>query len=356
MKRSIFSVVIVLCSIALTPDIFAQGRIQVFGAAGSPVAPDDSDGLEFVRESLQRSININIADINRACDLSEEQLKKLEVAGKGAIVKALEIEQEQREQMQAQMGGINIQWAAPANGAAIVVNGNGFVIEEDIPVLEEGEFEVAEDDEAADGADELGIEEGQVELELVENGIAGAFVENFAPVFGFGNELISGVRPEHQEIWTNALDRTLTEEQKTAYQNHLDQRTQFQREAAVAQFMYRVDAKLMLSTEQREQLSGVVLEHYGDQLRSQMEMNNPMNMNMINVNFMQFNNDVEQVDEAFVETVESILNEDQSAIWMQQFELELTNGGNLWMGAPMMAPAVPFPNAPIQIEIDNNGG
>lgn len=165
--------------------------------------------LENFRNSARFQINGRLAEIQRACDLDEEQLKRLIAASKGALKNLYNNEKEEKEQMlkrYQQQAGIDV-------------------------------------DDEDDGDEE--------ELPMVRNF---AFIVNFK----------SGDSIEEEPLWVNSLGKILTDEQKEKLENVRKAQEQHLKKAAVEQFVARCEVQLFLSPEQRDQIKKMVDEHLAD--------------------------------------------------------------------------------------------
>ena len=207
---------------------------QVFiGGRGNP-----ANATATQKKRFERELATKIGDMKRACKLSEVQVKKLQLAAKGAVVSGMEKFKAQQKKMRNQM-------------RAIGLNAPGVQIEE-----------VEEDDVDEDAA---AADEDAADAELA---VAG----DFAVAFNALNVPAGGRRilAANEARWKKAVASVLTSEQKAAYDKALKQREAFVRKAAVNSFVARADLKLLLSPEQRTKLAVIVDEKFGKQLASQV--------------------------------------------------------------------------------------
>ncbi|MEM7456974.1 MAG: hypothetical protein AAF456_21700 [Planctomycetota bacterium] len=313
---------------AMIPTITSSGLIHAqaidFGRGfGTEVDPEAE--LAAVESFYQRGYDARIAELRLVCDLNDSQSRKLEVAAKGAIIRAIEIEIEVRRQQAIDMGLLQVGEADPFGNAAFI---------EDDPFAED-ELEAAEgmidEAEQSDPVDAEAAESVPVEDDF--------FDDSEIMSISWGELPISGTNIDEIDIWSTALSRTLSDEQRQAFDDHVERRMNFQRETAVSQFIARVDQSLRLTENQRMQLSELVSQTYGEQLRSSYyDATSGWGMNV----WMLVEEEVgaqegPEVDlEAFTNSVSEILagNESQLDLWTGSFEPELTGnwGDGMMMG------------------------
>ncbi len=136
----------------------------------------------------------------------------------------------------------------------------------------------------------------------------------------FGGEPVSGTTVESQDVWINAIDKTLDEEQAKKYKEVLESRDQFQRTAYVSQFIAQADQQLCFSMDQREKMITLVDTSYGEYLVELNSMNNTFFMEE------EMEPDEDEADtDAFSASAKEILDERQYEIWKNDFEPQLTN-------------------------------
>lgn len=177
-------------------------RLAQLGYIGGARDQSDQEGR------LTKTLEVDLADVERVCQLDEKQLMKLRIAIKGAV------EQHLRDPNAQQ-------------------NGFGFHVEH--------------------GG--MGQAEG-----------GGNVVMRFSGT-GIGTPDVT-----EEAIWVKAVQSVLTEEQKKAYARELAERQAYRREAMTRYLVSAVDRDLRLSAQQREQLAAALAETLkGDGLR-QLEL------------------------------------------------------------------------------------
>lgn len=244
------------------------------------------DSLAQKKLSAENRIQSRIADIDRACDLTEMQEKKLAIASKGAINAFLEKEKKSIEQ-QAKAMGIDLDF------------------------------------------DELDTEEPEEDEEDNDNNAAGGaamMVRAFALGGPFGN---GNTNVENSKIWKTAIKKVLSEDQSKKWDEWQEQRDAYQRRVAVEQFVAKVDRKLLLSPEQREELAKYVDEKHGKKLHEQATSGNQNGLGMNVVINGRFGGPNAADNEEADEMLKEILTESQLQEWQESFERELSGrGGN----------------------------
>lgn len=150
---------------------------------------------------LQKQMAITLAHVQRVCDLSDEQVKKLQLATKGAVDGSLKTYREQTVQRYTRprrfAAGNNVAVAIAANGALIRPTATTAV-----PGSIPGEFPIA-----------------------------------------------------REEIWTKTLGKVLTTEQKEAYDTSVRKRREFHRRLLVQATIALIDEKVVLDDSQRNKLT-----------------------------------------------------------------------------------------------------
>ena len=250
--------------------------------------------LGSAKASAKTRLQVRIDDINRACELSEAQVKKLGIASKGAVIA-----------MTDQMKKVYVEQAARV----------GFKFDPD------AEPEAA----AADGNADV--------LQPI----------NFAVPVSQNNPLGSEI--EKERIWVNTLKKVLSEEQSKKWNAWQESRVAFEREAAVRNFVVSADRALLLSPKQREALIQYVDTNYGEKLGIQSGlMFGPF------VGGFGARNPVGETEPDH--ELASVLSESQLESWTQTFQVRLDRlavgargpGGWAVNVAPGLPPAfnVPF--------------
>ncbi len=270
--------IFILFVLALSSPLQAQ-----FGAGGEGemMRKQFQDSLKQQKVAFENRIVSRIADIDRACELSDSQKKKLSIASKGAV-KASMTEAKKNIAQQAQ--------------------NMGFEFDPD----EAPEEEKEDEDIPQAGMMELGFIVGEM----------------------MGSQT---VQVDKNKVWTSAVKKVLTEEQTNKWNEWSEQRAVYQRRVAVKNFIAKVDRKLLLAPEQRDELIKYVDESYGKELYEQSQTDSPYGMDMFFDGGMGMQGGAapDDADEA----LKKILSESQLTEWMNSFEGQLSNLGNGGGGA-----------------------
>ncbi len=237
------------------------------------------------RQTLTTLLAVKIDDLNRVCQLEPAQLKKLQVAAKGAVEQMLESWKKQHEGQLRQLG-VGVQFIGNDD---IVIEAQGVIVVEvqgaapgfvDVPPRQ-GQVGVAGNDEAAapadEGAAELQPGDAVVAGQLIAPPLvaaplqAGRLIAPAIPAFAQGQWHagvgMAGELPvEEQKVWVRALETILTAEQKHQYQVAQQERKQRRQRAALDLVLVALDDALLLSDQQHEQLLKMIASHCGEQL------------------------------------------------------------------------------------------
>ena len=208
------------------------------------ITPDD-DGSEKVEEILATEneavllrLNAWVQDIDRICDLTEEQEQKLRVVVKGAAGKRNEARKKEVEE--------------------------------------------------------------QVKRFTDRNQVVSFTIMSKSPR-----------DVDNEKIWTSTLGKILDDEQEEKYNNWQQERKLFQKNALVSQFVAEIDQSLFLSTEQREKMTTVIAENFGNRLVSDA------NAGRLRVRRGQ----IRPIPEPkYLELVEDFLSETQLSEWKRSIE------------------------------------
>ena len=215
-----------------------------------------------------------LAEVDQVCDLSDVQSKKLMVASKGAIESYM---------------------ASETKKIADATKDAGFDFDPDNPP----KTKEAEDDKI-----KLNQARGFVMLDLTKK------------------KKNSDV--EHQRIWINALEKTLSDQQNKKLEASLEQRKNSLRKFAVNAFIAKVDLKLLLSLDQREQLTVFVDKHHGQQLAEELETPKIQNQGVMILGEGQA---TISPDANIHSEVAAILSQSQRNQWIRSFRPELDRLG-----------------------------
>lgn len=216
----------------------------------------------------QQYMSITIDNIDRLCKLDEDQKKKLAIASKGAIDRTMDKWKKQMAQMQGQ-----IQWG----GGMMAAEG---LLVEDVALPEVAEEAKAEDPPADVAIPQPAIPEPvQVEVQIAQENIGIAIaqdVQMVGPAIAF-NGPFGGVAMDvnqtstvaNETLWTKTVAKVLTEEQKATFKAAEEKRRLFRRQVAVDAVVSKIDAELVLSEEQRTQVTELVNKAVGHQFSVQ---------------------------------------------------------------------------------------
>ncbi len=308
--RNSVSVFLLLIAVSLT----ANAQQVVFDA---PLAQEDQlvqikkqfiADLDRAKEAAQKRILSRIEDIDRACELTDSQKKKLNVGSKGAVKSFIATTKKTMLEQAKQMG---------------------YDFDPDEPIEEQPKPENEEGDEAQ-------LWEMQVNAAFMSGGMFGGSNPNDV---------------ESQDSWTKMVEKTLTDEQKEKWHAWTEARLAYQREVAVSHFIAKVDRRLLLSEEQRKKLTELISEQHGESLREKMVQTDQNQFNMGFFVFNQWQNGQgEAEDDETDKLLGEFLTESQLAIWKANFANELSGGANGNLGV-FLAPAV---GAAVDIEIEES--
>ena len=287
-----------LIAFSCTANAFSQD--VVIGARGQ--APR----VALQEQAFEREMAVLIDDMQRVCDLSEQQVRKLNLAAKGAVRMAMASYKKKMQQLQGMLPEeLNLALPVPE------VEADG-----------DGENEVADEQEKVGIG--IAVEEVDLGFEAIAMALGGP---------GGGQP----VSPMKQPLWEATVSKVLTKEQREKYAARVKARKVFARRASVAKFVARVDARLLLSDEQRDKLIQIVDAEVGDLLIK----DDPFG----NVVFMPAGETPPVIAE---EQLKALLSEPQFSVWKRSFAGELSTR--------KMMQGIPLPGqAGGAIEIQING-
>ena len=273
------------------------GQRFAFQGGDMNMAQQMKDQLAEQKKSAMRRMTFLINEMDRNCDLSEAQTKKLSIAAKGAVSKMMSsLETTQKKQMEAmgiEMGAMDVEMAEPDFDGEVEAGNN---------------FEIAGD--------------GDTIIEVAGNAIGGVMAANVIingmPGMGGGSD-----KPENQKIWTKSVEKILTSDQRALQDAAEANRKANARQHAVGQFVAKTDRKLLLSVEQREKIFTLLDEHFGEPLVEQAIQNDHMG----GMNFfvgMGFNGGDADAPLDH-QLLKDILDADQLEEWKASVEPELRN-------------------------------
>ena len=219
-----------------------DAQIKIGGAIDVDGEPDIEamlkSQLEQTRKSWEQKLALRINEIERVCELSDEQVKKLKVAAKGAVTQTAA---KQKKAMKQMMGGI----VGIAPG-------------------------IENDDDGGD-FEEGGADAGDIEIDGIPEGVVQGMpvFQALDPMFGNGN-------PEKSKVWETTLKKTLSKDQSEKYDKVIARRRQFARRAAVNSFVAKIDHQLLLNDDQRTKMKAFIDEEYGELLAKTESSQFPM--------------------------------------------------------------------------------
>lgn len=228
---------------AADPPGLAVPQFQFGFDTVSPVSPEKQ--LEVARQThsknMQRRLAIRIGELQGVCNLTEQQVKRLQLAAKGAVRYELKGFKARFEAAQRQMMG-------------------GFV-EGELAEIEPGAVPALAEPTASPAktpkADVREKTDTDSKKPKQDKEVA-ALLREVGTMYGPLGSMSTSSDIEKQKFWLNALRKTLTEEQQTKHQQHLASRTAYRRRATVSHVVSGLDERLLLSEAQRKKLSEVI--------------------------------------------------------------------------------------------------
>lgn len=213
---------------------------------------------------MKRQIELRLGDMDRICELSDAQKKRLRIAAKGAVEHAMRrweksflprAIQDADDVAAAKNVAVRIAEALRAGEAT------GVRIAEALR-SDAAEFRIAklktalamvDDDDPNDGdVPELKLPDGFVPLQRIPLDaelVRKMTLDSMVAAYG-GN----AIAVYDETVWKNAVANTLKPEQLKQYQRALRERLKFRRQAIVREYVARVDDLVLLSPKQRGQL------------------------------------------------------------------------------------------------------
>lgn len=233
-----------LLSLLLLASLATPASAQVFVRPGNATMP--VNGTAAQKERLEREIAFLIGDMKRTCELSDAQVRKLQLAGKGAVASAMEKFEEQQKKMRVMMQQLGGPFAVPEPA---------------------GQDEDEEEEKEDADVEEAGNEDGENEIR-VAGGLAQAL--NLTTL---GTPGQTNTSPTKEPRWAKAVQSVVSKEQREKYAETVKQRAAFIRKSAVSVFIAKVDQKLLLSKDQREKLTTLVDEGFGKEFAARVSQN-----------------------------------------------------------------------------------
>lgn len=236
--------------------------------------------MDHLKKSYEAKMAVRIQEMAEVCKLNEPQVRQLKLAAKGSIVKAIDDQKQQMEEMQSQFmaDGMDVNFVA---GQPLAVNvdvaaelevATGVNVEIINPAAPAAPVEPAEPVEPAKPADkeETGeapkdpAESVRAEDAVAAEGpmVARAMAVDFAMGMPFmGNE--DGEKtPWKQPVWLETVAGTLTDEQATTLESFEKARTARTQKTRIQSFVQTIDTELHLNAKQRADLEAWMEKDY----------------------------------------------------------------------------------------------
>ena len=289
-------------------------------------AQPDEASLAELREAMHRFLEVRIDDLDRVCQLSQQQRKKLKVAAKGAVERTLEGHRKRLRPVEVQDGLVRrfrqVEQVEEALGAPARQRPRRPPVAA-APV----EKPPVPDKQAAEPAPA----KRPLAIRANARRLAAARLRPAVRIPRIRLDALT-----EQRIWKNAVDRVLTDEQRKNYDKSVAQRRRFELEVATNQLVTKIDEQLLLAPTQREQMAKVVNQVLLDRLgirngqnRIRMLGNLPLS-NIVRI--------------VLQDDVEPVFSPAQLARWkdLANNNLMAAPAARLWRVAPNQAlPAVP---------------
>jgi hypothetical protein len=244
------------------------------------------------KKRLEREIAFLIGDMKRICKLTEQQERKLKLAGKGAVASAMEKFEKQQKQMRQAMQRAGVALPFPAGNDATDDD------EEQEEERVEGELEIEDVIEAPGPAAFAGM----INVMNLQLGPGGTTTRGTVTT---------------EARWTKAIETIVSTEQRAAYAAAVKERAAFARKSAVAAFIAKVDQKLLLSKDQRTKLTTMVDDNFGKELAARVGQDNQ------GTRWFAAVGGVRQTPPIAYQELKPLLSEPQLAEWKASFESEL---------------------------------
>ncbi len=199
-----------------------EPRWQPMGVGNQPPLPSPLDA-DQLRAKMRRVLDLHIDELRRVCRLAEPQLKKLQVAAKGARERAIEK-------------------AAPAQPPATIsvqAHAAGGIVD----VEQQPAVIVAQNGNGR----------------IVRVWANGAQVVQVGPAINLSATAATVIK---EPIWKNTVQRLLTYEQKQHQAGALEARAEYRRQAADVfdKLVVRLDELLLLDADQRQPLKKTIMQ------------------------------------------------------------------------------------------------
>lgn len=315
MKRPLVIAAMVLPLLVGAPVVSGQDEAAAAVEAGGFIAQDDLPPLtkkqvarakKQQEQRLKMRLSLRIRELKQTCNLSKAQVRRLELASKGAVSKYLEGFEGKLKKMRQQMMGDFV-------GAEI-----GLVE----AVAEVGKSLLGK----LSAKEKKNAEAAEVE----------AFRRELKAMFGgpFGAALSDDL--EKQKFWRSAVEKTLTDEQRQRYEKHKAARKTYRRKSMVSQVVMQLDSRMLLTETERTKLQTAVDRELGRFL----EVVEPGEQTSYVVGYMSMLNSTRSAFTKLKSRCRDFLGEDQLKHISRNPEEEFQQWGFLW-GEPGFGLALP---------------
>ena len=233
---------------------------------------------------LKEEMEFLIDELDRVCHLTDRQIRKLEVAAKGAIQKTLETRQAEKDdefgQFRNRFAERQVVIAQQARDAALRVEALRAKVEAEKAAAKADELadnKLAEakvlDDIRRNVQQQAELRKAERQVENLNERILRAELQ-FAKLqhLPFGTGEVVPATPATQDIWLETVARVLTTQQQSLRKQAASQRREFQDSIAISSIVTELDTQLRLSDEQREVLQRLVSESANDPETSIVEI------------------------------------------------------------------------------------
>lgn len=263
------------------------------GLADDPAEEKESPQQKMMEQAMKRQLDrlkktyearmaVRIQEMTEVCKLTEPQVRQLRLAAKGSIVKALDDQKQQIEEMQSHFmaDGMEVNFVAgqpmavdiAVDAAAEVATGvNVEIINPATPAVPADPADPAEPAEPAvpvKPADEKEAD-GNPAAEAVEPveapiAVAGqAMAIDFGMAMPFMGDEDEDSTPWNQPVWQETVKGTLTDEQAKTLETFEKERTVRTQKTRIQAYVQTIDTELHLNEKQRADLEAWMEKDFG---------------------------------------------------------------------------------------------
>lgn len=292
--------------------------------------------LDQMKKTYETRMAVRLQEMIDICKLDDAQVRKLRMASKGSIVKALDDQKQHMEEMQAMFQDGNVMMGVD------VVAGEPVMVEEAAEPVAEGDTDgtteappkatqdAPPDDATKEGKSEEPMPEDEPKAEAAEAAEMVEGVAIAAPAmavdFAMGMPFMGGEQPEsfpwNQSVWLETVKATLTEEQFKTLETFDKERVARTQKARIQSFVQNLDTELHLNDKQRTEMGAWLEKEYApfftDRNMEYMFMGSGMSGGGF---FVQMDNGepAKPADPAHIEIVAKILTPDQLELWKKSY-------------------------------------